>query len=129
VPFAAFKDPEFRTEASSLVPGCCVIVLHKDEEDVHNCCASNASSSKNPAIAIGCWKGRTNFSLMVSQIESEELLERLFFKYGREMPDDPISKGDDIHEEVDEARNILDNDTPKEADETKNALETEINST
>jgi len=129
VPFAAFQDPEFRTEASSLVPGCCVIVLHKDEEDVDNCCASNASSSKNPAIAIGCWKGRTNFSLMVSQIESEELLERLFFKYGREMPDDPISKGDDIHEEVDEARNILDNDTPKEVDETKNALETEINST
>lgn len=133
VSFAAFQDPEFRTEASNLVPGCCVLVLKEvvvaDEEDVDNCGPSNVSSSKNAAIAIGCWKGRANLTLMVSQIESEELLERLFFKYGREMPDDLISKGNDIHEEADKAGNILDNDTPKEAYETTNVLETEINST
>lgn len=33
-------------------------------------------------IAIGCWKGKSSLSVMVSQIDCQELLERLSIRLG-----------------------------------------------
>lgn len=32
-------------------------------------------------IAIGCWRGRTNISVMVTTIECQEMLERLSVRF------------------------------------------------
>eukprot|EP00252_Welwitschia_mirabilis_P004446 TRINITY_DN14791_c0_g1_i1.p1 TRINITY_DN14791_c0_g1~~TRINITY_DN14791_c0_g1_i1.p1 ORF type:complete len:927 (+),score=216.89 TRINITY_DN14791_c0_g1_i1:226-3006(+) len=87
-----FQDPIVQAEASRLLPGCCVMALHTEE---------------TTAIAVGCWKGKTNLSLMVSKPESEELLERLAFKYGGDILGGPMLKANisDISEGHD---NILD---------------------
>lgn len=108
--FKSFQDPEFLTDTSNLSLGCCIVILRTDPSDF--CLASNLASSEKPTIAVGCWKGRTNLCLMVSKLESEELLERIYFKYGKEMPekpDDSISK-DNCIEEDGETVNVSDND-------------------
>lgn len=35
-------------------------------------------------IAIVCWKGRTNLCILVSQLDAQELLERLSARFGCE---------------------------------------------
>ncbi|XP_057864742.2 multisite-specific tRNA:(cytosine-C(5))-methyltransferase trm4b isoform X2 [Cryptomeria japonica] len=111
--FKTFQDPKFLTDTSNLSLGCCIVILRTVEADPSNFhLASNLGSSEKPNIAVGCWKGRTNLSLMVSKLESEELLERIFFNYGKEMPempDDSISK-DNCIEEAGETPNVSDND-------------------
>jgi hypothetical protein len=49
----------------------------KDEENVDNCCTLKVFSSKKHDVAIGRWKGRTNLSLMVSQIFCHTLKSNL----------------------------------------------------
>ncbi|KAI8029391.1 tRNA (cytosine(34)-C(5))-methyltransferase [Camellia lanceoleosa] len=66
IKFADFVDAEFGEKASKLMLGCCVVVLRKDPPKV------DAST-----IAIGCWRGRTNVSVMVTAIDCREMLERL----------------------------------------------------
>ncbi|CAH9143091.1 unnamed protein product [Cuscuta epithymum] len=61
IKFADFVDSNFREKASTLLLGFCVVVLdNKDEQ-----------------TAIGCWRGRTNISVMVSSLDCQELLERM----------------------------------------------------
>ncbi|CAN6479939.1 unnamed protein product [Victoria cruziana] len=72
IKFADFCDVEFGEKASKLSAGCCVVVLYKGEGPVPDEIHVDEST-----IAIGCWKGRTNLSLMVSQLECQELLGRL----------------------------------------------------
>ncbi|XP_031491987.1 uncharacterized protein LOC116258757 isoform X1 [Nymphaea colorata] len=72
IKFADFCDAEFGEKASELSAGCCVVVLHKGEGPVPDVIVVDGST-----IAIGCWKGRTNLSIMVSQVECQELLDRL----------------------------------------------------
>ncbi|XP_024545501.1 tRNA (cytosine(34)-C(5))-methyltransferase [Selaginella moellendorffii] len=65
VPFVAFKDPAFTSAMQSLLVGCCVVVL-KD------------SVGTNDVTAVGCWRGRTNMSLLVPRVEADQMLKRLF---------------------------------------------------
>uniref|UniRef100_A0A0D6R5Z1 SAM-dependent MTase RsmB/NOP-type domain-containing protein n=1 Tax=Araucaria cunninghamii TaxID=56994 RepID=A0A0D6R5Z1_ARACU len=125
LPFKAFQDPKFATEVLELEPGCCVIVLRRDGADTNNLClASNLASSENPPIVVGCWKGRTNLSLMVSKLESQELLGRIFFRYGKEIPEVPhhLISNDNHIEETDETQNVFDNDVDNGADKTEDIL-------
>ncbi|KAL8476218.1 hypothetical protein ACS0TY_028761 [Phlomoides rotata] len=59
-----FVNPEFAEKATNLLLGCCVVLLSRE-------------SSGGTPIAIGCWRGRTNVSVMVNAIDSQELLERV----------------------------------------------------
>lgn len=41
----------------------------------------------NPsAIAIVCWKGKTNLCVMVSPLDGKELLERVSLRFGLKLP-------------------------------------------
>nr|KJB18229.1 hypothetical protein B456_003G041000 [Gossypium raimondii] len=66
IKFADFVDADFGQKAADLILGCCVIVLREDH--------IQADAS---AIAIGCWKGRSSLSVMVTAMDCQELLERL----------------------------------------------------
>ncbi|KAL4196327.1 hypothetical protein AMTRI_Chr04g245650 [Amborella trichopoda] len=72
IKFGDFVDNSFREKASNLFVGCFVIVMHRDQGPISDSIVGSSST-----IAIGCWKGRTNISVMVSPMECEELLERL----------------------------------------------------
>ncbi|GFY87408.1 S-adenosyl-L-methionine-dependent methyltransferases superfamily protein [Actinidia rufa] len=72
IKFADFVDAEFGEKASKLMLGCCVVVLRKDDRSSLDLPQVDAST-----IAIGCWRGRTNISVMVTAIDCREMLERL----------------------------------------------------
>lgn len=74
IKFPDFVDADFRENASILMPGCCVIVLKEKNKEIFR--------DDSSAIAIVCWKGKTNLSIMVSQLDARELLERLHARYG-----------------------------------------------
>lgn len=42
----------------------------------------NATEVNDSPIAVGCWKGRTNISVMLSELDCRELLERLVLRKG-----------------------------------------------
>ncbi|MCO5599395.1 hypothetical protein L7F22_053497 [Adiantum nelumboides] len=69
-PFSAFLDSDFVTSLQALTPGCCVVILDGGEDD--------AQSQSLLVTAIGCWRGRTNLSLLIPKEEALQLLERLF---------------------------------------------------
>ncbi|KAF8404637.1 hypothetical protein HHK36_009525 [Tetracentron sinense] len=79
IKFADFVDGEFGEKASNLLLGCCVVVLNTGGQAVSDPIRVDAST-----IAIGCWKGRTNLTVMVSAMDSQELLERLAVRLGSE---------------------------------------------
>ncbi|XAR73424.1 tRNA (cytosine(34)-C(5))-methyltransferase [Bertholletia excelsa] len=72
IKFADFVDAEFGEKASKLMLGCCVVVLLRDGQSSSNPPPVDAST-----VAIGCWRGRTNVSVMVTAIDCQEMLERL----------------------------------------------------
>ncbi|XP_073010109.1 uncharacterized protein [Typha latifolia] len=76
VKFADFVDAKLGEEASNLMPGCCVVMLR---EGNHNADTIVVDPS---TIAIICWKGKTNLSIMVSQLDGRELLDRLAVRFG-----------------------------------------------
>ena len=39
---------------------------------------SEVQNGNTPVIAIGCWRGRTNMSILIPTEEAEQLLDRLF---------------------------------------------------
>ncbi|KAF9678893.1 hypothetical protein SADUNF_Sadunf07G0083500 [Salix dunnii] len=74
IKFADFVDAEFGVKASKLMMGCCVIVM-RDSQTM-----SDPIKVDESTIAIGCWKGRSNLSVMVTAIDCQEMLERLSFR-------------------------------------------------
>ncbi|CAN6196283.1 unnamed protein product [Urochloa humidicola] len=80
IKFPDFVDAKFGEEASALLPGCCVIVLREGHQDI-------GSIATDPsAIAIVCWKGKTNLCVMLSPLDGKELLERISLRYGLKIP-------------------------------------------
>lgn len=87
------------------MPGCCVVTLNEGEDSVHWICfelfgwnfsgvlISNFAGNKPideilldaSTIAIVCWKGKTNLSIMVSQLDAQELRERLSIRFPSEV--------------------------------------------
>jgi multisite-specific tRNA:(cytosine-C5)-methyltransferase len=85
IKFPDFVDAKFGEEASALLPGCCVVVLWEGHQNID-------SIAMDPsAIAIVCWKGKTNLCVMVSPLDGKELLERICLRYGLKIP-----KADDV---------------------------------
>ncbi|KAG2635622.1 hypothetical protein PVAP13_2NG400100 [Panicum virgatum] len=80
IKFPDFVDAKFGEEASALLPGCCVVVLREGHQDI-------GSIATDPsAIAIVCWKGKTNLCVMLSPLDGEELLERISLRFGLKFP-------------------------------------------
>ncbi|KAL6575929.1 hypothetical protein OROHE_000400 [Orobanche hederae] len=72
VKFSDFVNPVVGEKASQLMLGCCVVFLSRESN------ASSDSLQENTTpIAIGCWRGRTNVTVMVTAIDCQELLERV----------------------------------------------------
>ncbi|CAN4126729.1 unnamed protein product [Withania somnifera] len=71
IKFGDFVDAEFGEKASQLLLGCCVVVLKKENKTLSEAQADPST------IAIGCWRGRANISVMVTALDCQELLERL----------------------------------------------------
>ncbi|KAF9609560.1 hypothetical protein IFM89_016996 [Coptis chinensis] len=105
IKFADFVDTKFGEKASELTLGCCVIVLNTGVQAFSDTIQANAST-----IAIGCWKGRTNISVMVSSADCEELLERLSVRF-RSDKDGLEAKTKEAATEVEDAE-----ETDKQAD-------------
>ncbi|XP_020114632.1 tRNA (cytosine(34)-C(5))-methyltransferase-like isoform X2 [Ananas comosus] len=76
IKFPDFVDSKFGEEASDLVPGCCVVVLREGNR------STDSTAVDASTVAIVCWKGKTNISIMVSPLDGKELLERLAFRFG-----------------------------------------------
>ncbi|KAJ4950215.1 hypothetical protein NE237_027047 [Protea cynaroides] len=79
IKFADFVDAEFGEKASMLKLGCFIVVLRKEGDSTSDLFRVDAST-----IAIGCWKGKSNVFVMVSAIDSQELLQRLSVQSGDE---------------------------------------------
>ncbi|KAG2644005.1 RNA cytosine C(5)-methyltransferase NSUN2-like [Panicum virgatum] len=80
IKFPDFVDAKFGEEASALLPGCCVVVLREGHQDI-------GSIATDPsAIAIVCWKGKTNLCVMLSPLDGKELLERISLRFGLKIP-------------------------------------------
>ncbi|XP_047075452.1 RNA cytosine-C(5)-methyltransferase NSUN2-like isoform X1 [Lolium rigidum] len=87
--FAHFTDARFGEEASSLMPGCCVVVLREGHQDAD-------SVAMDPStIAIVCWRGKSTMNVLVSPPDRKELLEYRFgfkeFKVEDEKPNKDIT--------------------------------------
>lgn len=76
IKFPDFVDADFREKAYSLMSGCCVIVLKEGNDETYPIPVDSS------AISIVCWKGKTNLSIMVSQLDSQQLLDRLAVRFG-----------------------------------------------
>lgn len=63
IKFADFVDAE---KASKVMMGCCVIVM-RDSKAMSDPTKTDAST-----IASGCWKGRSNLSVMVTAIDCQK---------------------------------------------------------
>lgn len=51
-------------------------------------------------VAIGCWRGKTNLSAMVSQVDSQQLLARLSFKHKGASPVEETENAEEVPEDV-----------------------------
>ncbi|KAJ0981406.1 hypothetical protein J5N97_009661 [Dioscorea zingiberensis] len=79
IKFPDFVNADFREKASSLMPGCCVVTLNEGNKPTHEILLDAST------IAIVCWKGKTNLSIMVSQLDAQELRERLSIRFATEV--------------------------------------------
>ncbi|KQJ90616.1 tRNA (cytosine(34)-C(5))-methyltransferase [Brachypodium distachyon] len=80
IKFPDFVDAKFGEEASALLPGCCVVVLREGHQHI------DSIATDPSAIAIVCWKGKTNLCVMVSPLDGKELLERVSLRFGLKVP-------------------------------------------
>ncbi|KAL7143955.1 hypothetical protein ABFS83_08G226200 [Erythranthe nasuta] len=72
IKFSDFVNQEFAEKAMKLMLGCCVVILNRE-----NGGSSDSLQEDTKPIAIGCWRGRTNVSVMVTALDCQELLERV----------------------------------------------------
>lgn len=97
IKFSDFVDVEFGEKASALMPGCCVVVLNEGSQNADTI-LTNAST-----IAIICWKGKNNMSIMVSQLDGQELLERLYARFGKHPVRDENETANPVTDDVENA--------------------------
>ncbi|OVA15687.1 Bacterial Fmu (Sun)/eukaryotic nucleolar NOL1/Nop2p [Macleaya cordata] len=111
IKFADFVDPEFGEKASKLMLGCCIVLLKKEGQATSDPIRVDAST-----IAIGCWKGKTNVSVMVSPTDCEELLERLSVRLGSKKEESLVqeNKNSDLEVNAVEAMNDVEGNLEKE---------------
>ncbi|BFG35515.1 hypothetical protein CerSpe_217890 [Prunus speciosa] len=117
IKFADFVDAELGQKASGLMSGCCVIVLRKDGK-----ASSDSIEVDESTIAIGCWKGKSSLSVMVTAIDCQELLERLLMRMETEKGSSE-KKDEASNAKGDEEQDI--EDMEKNGDEESITLETE----
>ncbi|XP_076939728.1 uncharacterized protein LOC143608608 [Bidens hawaiensis] len=102
IKFQDLVNDVFREKVSSLSLGCCVVILNQGNE-----CLSDPPVVDKSTIAIGCWKGRSSLSVMVTAIDCQELLARLLVRF-----DAKIESLPDVNcEEADDARVKEDSET------------------
>lgn len=92
IKFPDLVDDGFREKVATLALGCCVVVLNQGNEGL-----SDPPRVDKSTIAIGCWKGRSSLSVMVTAIDCQELLERLLVRFETEkgsLPD-KLANGDE----------------------------------
>ncbi|XP_077213231.1 uncharacterized protein LOC143848230 [Tasmannia lanceolata] len=78
IKFGDFCDSSLSEKASNLLLGCCVVLLNKEDPPTSDAIVVDSST-----IAVGCWKGKSSLSLMLSEVDSQEMLERLSIRLGR----------------------------------------------
>ncbi|CAL9127234.1 unnamed protein product [Musa textilis] len=99
IKFADFVDAGFGDRASNLMSGCCVIILKEGNRTTDDIVVDAST------IAIICWKGKTNLSILLSPADGQELLERLAVRFGnRPCTLSEQHEGADI--EIDEVENL-----------------------
>ncbi|XP_042469694.1 uncharacterized protein LOC122052297 [Zingiber officinale] len=99
VKFTDFVDASFSERASSLMPGCCVLCLNEGDEPRGDEVVVDSST-----IAIICWKGKTNLSILLSPSDGQELLERVALRFGIQSGISSQTK-EDGKDEIDELEN------------------------
>lgn len=72
IKFGDLVDAELAEKATKLELGSCVVVL----KEAHHV-SSVPIQVDSTTIAIGCWKGRSNLNVMVTELDCKDLLERL----------------------------------------------------
>ncbi|CAM0951796.1 unnamed protein product [Alopecurus aequalis] len=113
IKFPDFVDAKFGEEASALLRGCCVVILREGHKDIE-------SIGMDPnAIAIVCWKGKTNLCVMLTPMDGKELLDRISYRFGLKIPkiDDgkPNLKSDGSDEQPDDGEETVDPESVPES--------------
>ncbi|KAJ9564686.1 hypothetical protein OSB04_000652 [Centaurea solstitialis] len=97
IKFPDFVNDGFREKIATLALGCCVVVLNRGNEG-----SSDPPKIDKSTIAIGCWKGRSSLSVMVTAIDCQELLERLLVRMETEKGSSLAENKPDSESEVKE---------------------------
>ncbi|XP_009600484.1 uncharacterized protein [Nicotiana tomentosiformis] len=97
VKFGDFEDTEFRENASKLQFGCCVVVLNKDNKTL------SEPQVDASTVAIGCWRGRNSITVMVTELDIQELLERMLMYMEENADNKPLTAEADKIVKADEA--------------------------
>ncbi|CAL9774224.1 unnamed protein product [Musa acuminata subsp. burmannicoides] len=99
IKFADFVDAGFGDKASSLISGCCIIILKEGDRTTDDIVVDAST------IAIICWKGKTNLSILLSPADGQELLERLAVRFGSRPS--TLSEQHEVADiEIDEVENL-----------------------
>ncbi|XP_064974001.1 uncharacterized protein LOC135584442 isoform X1 [Musa acuminata AAA Group] len=99
IKFADFVDAGFGDKVSSLISGCCVIILKEGDRTTDDIVVDAST------IAIICWKGKTNLSILLSPADGQELLERLAVRFGSQPS--TLSEQHEVADiEIDEVENL-----------------------
>ncbi|XP_065048712.1 multisite-specific tRNA:(cytosine-C(5))-methyltransferase-like isoform X3 [Musa acuminata AAA Group] len=99
IKFADFVDAGFGDKVSSLISGCCVIILKEGDQTTDDIVVDAST------IATICWKGKTNLSILLSPADGQELLERLAVRFGS-WPSTLSEQHEVADIEIDEVENL-----------------------
>ncbi|RRT42382.1 hypothetical protein B296_00046091, partial [Ensete ventricosum] len=99
IKFADFVDAGFGDKASILMSGCCVIILKEGDQTTDDIVVDATT------IAMICWKGKTNLSILLSPADGQELLERLTVRFGS-WPSTLFEQHEGADIEIDEVENL-----------------------
>ncbi|RZR99145.1 hypothetical protein BHM03_00028637, partial [Ensete ventricosum] len=99
IKFADFVDAGFGDKASILMLGCCVIILKEGDQTTDDIVVDATT------IAMICWKGKTNLSILLSPADGQELLERLTVRFGS-WPSTLSEHHEGADIEIDEVENL-----------------------
>ncbi|CAN8328548.1 unnamed protein product [Cochlearia groenlandica] len=74
VKFPDLVNPQFVQDAAELAMGYCAVVLVDGTERIESEEPVKVNAS---TIAIGCWKGKASLTVMVTEVDSQQLNQRL----------------------------------------------------